>query len=179
MSVCASARLGGAASVLVIACWVGSARAQPPVTVWEPASASEVRAVDPEYEPAVVRRTVPRRGLLGTGVVVSALAFTASAVWGAYFLGDLQLGVPSCNDQYGAWHFAPLVGPVIGAVTADACVPDQLHFEEILMPAIFSAGQLAGLILFAIGAAGHEVDVPNVALTASADGALVRVGGTF
>lgn len=185
MSVCASPRSVAlamvGASLVVLCCGAPSARAQPPVAVWAPSpEATPARyPVEAETDPAVVHRRVPRRGLLGTGVVVSSLAFTGALIWGAYFLADLQLGVPNCNDQYGAWHFVPLVGPAIGAISGATCLPDAIHLEEIIMPAIFSAGQLAALMLFAAGAIGHEVDVPVIDVTANAQGAMVRVGGRF
>jgi hypothetical protein len=59
------------------------------------------------------------------------------------------------------------------------CIPDSLHIEEAVMPVVFMVGQLVGLALLVAGAVGRVADMPVVNVTASADGALVQVGGSF
>jgi len=164
------------------------ASAQSTAGVWEPASsgaslstpssagaptASEVA------EEASRAHRVPRRGLLTAGIAILGIAYAGAAAWGSYFLADLQLGVPSCNDQYGGWHFLPIAGPLIGMFAGGGCIPDTLHFEEAVLPVVFTVGQLVGLALLVAGAVGHVVDIPTVNITANADGALVQVGGSF
>jgi hypothetical protein len=186
MSVCAIQDWGRECAVLtafVVGLTLAGpvASAQTSVAVWEPASSGVERTpVDEEIPPDSTRsQRVPRRGLLTAGIAIMAVAYSGAVAWGSYFLADLQLGVPSCNDQYGGWHFLPVAGPLIGMLAGGECIPDSLHIEEAVMPVVFMVGQLVGLALLVAGAVGRVADMPVVNVTASADGALVQVGGSF
>ena len=136
-----------------------------------------VRVVDPsEPPPPVHTHHVTRDRLVIGGIAVLAAGYVAAAVWGGYYLGSLHLGPLSCNDQYGGWHFVPVVGPVVGMFAGGGCIPDGLHVEEAMMPAIFSVVQLTGLILVIVGVLGHDVpDEPAFSFSADSNGGYASV----
>lgn len=191
MSVCATGKIGrwSALGSLLIAVGLvltsSTAGAQSTSGAWEPAPSAAASSLSSSPSDATIEvaeprtQRVPRRGLLTAGIAILGVAYVGAAAWGSYFLADLQLGVPSCNDQYAGWHFLPIAGPLIGTLTGAQCIPDTIHFEEVLMPIIFTVGQLVGLALLVGGLVGHVVEVPAIDIAASSDGAIVRVGGSF
>ncbi len=130
--------------------------------------------------PPIETRHVARERLLVTGVSFLAVGYVASVVWGAAYLGSIALGPLSCNDQYAGWHFVPVVGPVLGMLSGASCIHDNLHFEEGLLPVVFSLTQLAGLIMTIVGALGRDVpDVPQFSFSADTNGGYVTLRGSF
>jgi hypothetical protein len=157
-----------------------SAAAQTTITVsaaWAPADAPAAPA---EVEADAPTHHEPRRGLLIAGAVPLITGYVLSVIWGSFYLAETRLGPLGCNDTYAGWHYLPVAGALIGMLAGGQCVPDTLHVEEALVPAISTAAQLAGLVLVLIGAAGRQVpDVPPVALSIDANGAYLATGGTF
>lgn len=146
---------------------------------WGTASAVELAPPSDERPPTETRHVV-REKLLITGVSFLAVGYVASVVWGAAYLGSIALGPLSCNDQYAGWHFVPVVGPVLGMFSGASCIHDNLHFEEGLLPVVFSLTQLAGLIMTIVGALGRDVpDVPQFAFSADANGGYATLRGSF
>jgi hypothetical protein len=170
----------------MLLCVLGTALSVPASVHAQDARASAAW-VPAETPPAAFAPAAPasthhevRRGGIFTGIALLAIGYVGSVIWGSYYLGSRHLGVLGCNDLYGGFHFLPIAGALIGMFAGGACVPDQLHVEEGIMPVVFTVPQLAGLVALIIGAAGHEVpDMPAMTVQLDANGGTMLVGGTF
>jgi hypothetical protein len=165
-----------ALSTSALSTTIASAQSAP---AWGTTGATELAPPVDEAPPSGAHHVVRER-LLVTGISFLAVGYVASVVWGAAYLGSLALGPLSCNDQYAGWHFIPVVGPVLGMLSGGSCIHDNLHFEEGLLPVVFSLTQLAGLIMTIVGALGRDVpDMPQFAFSADTNGGYATLRGSF
>jgi hypothetical protein len=130
--------------------------------------------------PAPTTHHVTRDRLLITGIVFLAVGYVGAVAWGSYYIDSIHLGPVGCNDTYAGWQFLPILGPVLGMGLGGQCIPDGLHVEEAIMPALFSAAQLIGTIMTIVGALGREVpDEPQFSFVADQNGGYFGVRGAF